>query len=71
MKINLKNSIRLLGLLTIFFIWQIIDAALINQSDFETLFWSIFLIIYVVSLIVLYIVFSWYQNRKQKKFQET
>ena len=66
MKLNLKNSIRLLSLLSIFFIWKIIDAAIIQKNDVETLFWSIFLVIYVASLIILYVVFYWYQNRKQK-----
>ncbi|TFG00153.1 MAG: hypothetical protein EU541_03065 [Promethearchaeota archaeon] len=66
MKLEFKSTIRLLSLFSLFFIWKIIDEALKNNDE-ATFFWSIFLIIYLVSLTILYIVMYGYQNKKQRK----
>lgn len=49
------ERIILLALLSIFFIYKII-AALVEQNQADLILWSLILIIYLISLVILYFV---------------
>lgn len=62
---DISFYIRLLLLLSIFFFYRLI-IGFMNNNQFEIIFWSIFLGIYIPSLIILSFVAKKYQNKKQK-----
>jgi len=56
---------QLLWLLSIYFIYRIIRAFIENKSD-EMILWTLFLIIYIISLIImLFVVNNW---KKREEF---
>jgi len=62
---DISFYIRLLLLLSIFFLYRLI-IGFVENNQFEIIFWSIILGIYVPSLIILSFITKKYQNRKQK-----
>jgi len=59
---NIGNKITLLSLFSIFFIYKII-MAFINENEAEIIFWLIILIIYSISLVILYFILKKYQEK--------
>ncbi|MFW9826474.1 MAG: hypothetical protein ACFFEY_02520 [Candidatus Thorarchaeota archaeon] len=58
-----KSAIRLLALFTIYFVYRAIMGAIENNS-IEIILWSMITVIYVVSLIIMYIVANrWEKNQ--------
>lgn len=58
-----SSSIRLLALISIFFIYKAIMGA-INSNSNEIILWSLITIIYLVSLVILYFVFKRWDTKK-------
>ena len=58
-----SSSIRLLALISIFFIYKAIMGA-INSNSNEIILWSLITIIYLVSLVILYFVFKRWDTEK-------
>ncbi|MBD3214183.1 MAG: hypothetical protein GF311_16355 [Candidatus Lokiarchaeota archaeon] len=56
--------LRLLLLLSIFFLWRLINGILENDQ-FEIAFWGIFLIVYIPSIIIASFAAKKYQEKKQ------
>ncbi len=61
---KLQYRLKLLWLLTIYFVYRIIRAYLENNSD-EVILWTLFLIVYIISLIVMLIVIKTWQKRAE------
>jgi len=62
---KLTQRMQLLWLLSIYFIYRIIRAFIENKSD-EMILWTLFLIIYIISLIImLFVVNNW---KKREEF---
>jgi hypothetical protein len=59
---NIGNKITLLSLFIIFFIYRTI-LAFVNENEAEIIFWLIILIIYSISLVVLYFILKKYQEK--------
>ncbi len=59
---NIGNKITLLSLFCIYFIYKIIMAVL-NENKDELIFWIIILIIYSISLVILYFILKKYQEK--------
>lgn len=58
-----SSYIRLLALISIFFIYKAIMGAISNNGN-EIILWSLITIIYIVSLVILYFVFKrWYTKK--------
>ena len=55
--VNIGKGMRLLYLMTIFFLYRIIIGLMEGDIN-ESLIWTIFLIVYVISLTILYFVFK-------------
>ena len=58
-----SSSIRLLALISIFFIYKAIMGA-INSNSNEIILWSLITIIYLVSLVILYFLFKKWDTKK-------
>ena len=58
-----SSSIRLLALISIFFIYKAI-MGVINSNSNEIILWSLITIIYLVSLVILYFVFKRWDTEK-------
>ncbi|MFX1389376.1 MAG: hypothetical protein ACFE9Z_04850 [Promethearchaeota archaeon] len=50
---RIKSTIRLLSLLSLFFIYRAIMGAIDNNST-EIILWTLITVIYIISLIILY-----------------
>ena len=62
---KLTQRMQLLWLLSIYFIYRVIRAFIENNSD-EMILWTLFLIIYIISLIImLFVVNNW---KKREEF---
>ena len=56
---KLTQRMQLLWLLSIYFIFRIIRSFVENKSD-EMILWTLFLIIYIISLIIMmFVVYNW------------
>ena len=64
---KLQNRIRLLSLLSLFFIYRAIYAYFIENNSLIAIMWLLFAIIYIISLIILYFV----AQRWQKELNES
>jgi len=61
---KLSSRIRLLWLLCILFIYFIIRSLLENDTELA-IFWTLFLILYIISLIIMHIVFRTLEKRAE------
>ena len=52
---RIRSGIRLLALFSIFFIYKAIDAVIVDNQR-ELTFWSMFTLVYMISLIILFFV---------------
>ncbi|MBD3194800.1 MAG: hypothetical protein GF317_07085 [Candidatus Lokiarchaeota archaeon] len=63
---KIQRQLQLLALFSIFFIYKVIEAAIyLNQS--EIIIWTLFLVIYLVSLTVAYFVLKKKQKMNLKR----
>ena len=61
---KLQQRMQLLWLLSIYFIYRIIRASIENNNEELTL-WTLFLIIYVISLVIMmFVVKNWQRRAK-------
>ncbi|TXT67190.1 MAG: hypothetical protein BAJALOKI1v1_160022 [Promethearchaeota archaeon] len=58
---NVANKISLLALFVIYFIYKMIMAFL-QENEIELILWSLFLVIYSISLVILYFVLKKYEK---------
>jgi L-asparagine transporter-like permease len=65
---SLGNKITLLSLFSIFFVYKIIVSFLL-EKDTELILWSLFLIIYSISLVILYFILKKYEKKKNQTSQ--
>lgn len=63
---KLQNRIRLLSLVSIFFIYRVIYAYFVENDNLVAIMWLLFAIVYLISLIILYFV----AQRWQKELKE-
>jgi hypothetical protein len=61
---RIKSTIRLLGLLSIFFIYRAI-MGIINSNSMEVILWTLITIIYIISLIILYFVAQRWEKQEK------
>jgi uncharacterized sodium:solute symporter family permease YidK len=59
-----KSAIRLLALISIFFIYKAIMGAIENNSN-EMILWSLITVIYLVSLVIMYFVAERWQKSQE------
>jgi len=60
---KISNKITLLSLFCIYFIYKIIMAVLKPENEGEIIFWLIILIIYSISLVILYFILKRYEEK--------
>jgi hypothetical protein len=63
---KLQHRIRLLSLVSIFFIYRVIYSYFIDNDNLIAIMWLLFTILYIISLIILYFV----AQRWQKELKE-
>jgi hypothetical protein len=63
---KLQNRIRLLSLVSIFFIYRFIYYYFVENDNLVAIMWLLFAIMYIISLIILYFV----AQRWQKELNE-
>ena len=59
---KLQNRIRLLSLLSIFFIYRFIYEFFIENDSLVAIMWLLFAVVYLISLIILYFVAQRWQK---------
>ncbi len=59
---KLQNKIRLLSLVSIFFIYRVIYAYFVEKDNLVAIIWLLFAIVYIISLIILYFVAQRWQK---------
>jgi len=60
---KISSSVRLLALFSIFFIYKAIAGAIDNNSN-EVILWSLITIIYIISLVILYLVVKRWERER-------
>lgn len=63
---KLQNRMRLLSLVSIFFIYRVIYSYFVENDALAAIMWLLFVVIYIISLIILYFV----AQRWQKELKE-
>lgn len=53
---KLQNRIRLLSLVSIYFIYRVIYSYFVENDNLVAIMWLLFAIMYIISLIILYFV---------------
>jgi hypothetical protein len=61
---KISSSIRLLSLVSIFFIYKAIMGAIENNQN-EVILWSSITIIYIISIIIMYLVVKKWENTQK------
>jgi len=63
---KVQSRIRLLSLVSIFFIYRVIYSYFIENDNLIAIMWLLFAILYIISLIILYFVAQRWQKEVDK-----